>query len=194
MTLTDRTRYHGSPTLAAALDELGASAANWIIDPVASTFELRGRYLFGPAVTARFKVASGAVDVADDRSDITGTLLLDAASVDSGIGLRDQHVRDRRSALDVDRYPTIRFDLDSATPGLDATFDIRGRVTIRDITRPVELRVDARVEGDHADLTATGDVDHRHFKIDFPGLGRRLTVHARLRAIAADTDPSQEKP
>ncbi len=170
-------------TVADALDTLGATADQWAIDPLATTFELRGRYVFGPAVTARFAVISGSVDITDDRSGITGNLLLDAASLDSGIALRDQHIRERRSALDVDRYPTIRFDLERAAVGRDATFDIWGHVTIRDITRPVQLRVEARVDADHAELTATGALEHRPFKIDLLGLSRQMTVRARLRAV-----------
>ena len=173
--------------LAVVLDTLGATADAWTVDPATSTFELRGRYVFGPAVTACFAVVSGRVEIAPDRSDITGNLLLDAGSLSSGVGLRDQHVRKRRSALDVDRYPTIRFDLDRAAPGSATTFDIWGRVTIRDTTRPVQLRVDARLAGDHAELNATGDVDHRPFKLGVPLLSRQLRVHARVRAIP---DPS----
>lgn len=169
--------------LAPVLEALGATADAWTIDPAASTFELRGRYVFGPAVTARFAVASGHVELSPDRSDITGNLLLDAASLRSGIELRDQHLRERRRALDVDRYPTIRFDLDRAAPGRTTTFDIWGLVTIRDVARPVQLRIDARVDGDHAELTATGEVEHRPFKVGMPALSGRLRVHARLRAV-----------
>lgn len=182
--MTPRTQTAPAPSpLAPVLEALGATADAWTIDPAASTFELRGRYVFGPAVTARFAVVSGCVEISPDRSDITGNLLLDADSLRSGIGLRDQHLRERRSALDVERYPTIRFDLDRAAPGRATTFDIWGRVTIRDITRPVQLRIDARVVGDHAELTATGDLEHRPFKIDMPVLSRHLRVHARLRAV-----------
>ena len=90
------TRAEGDGTsspLATELDALGVSDDRWTIDPMSSTFDLRGRYLFGLAVTARFEVDSGRVDITNDRSEITGTLLLDAASLDSGIGIRDQHLR-----------------------------------------------------------------------------------------------------
>ena len=180
--------------LAVVLDTLGATADAWTVDPATSTFELRGRYVFGPAVTARFAVVSGHVEISPDRSDIAGNLLLDAGSLSSGIGLRDQHVRERRSALDVDRYPTIRFDLDRTVSGSEATFDISGRVTIRDITRPVQLRVDARLDGDRAELTVTGDVEHRPFKLGIPALSRQLRVHACLRAIPDPSQRSLENP
>ena len=175
-------------TVAAALDTLGATADHWTIDATASTFELRGRYLFGPGVTARFAVLSGNVDISNARSEISGTLLLDAASVSSGISLRDQHMRERRSALYVERFPTIRFDLERVAPGHDATFDIAGNVTIRDITRPVDLRVDIRVTADFAELSVTGAFDHRPFKIAMPALRRQMTVHAQLRAIPQKED------
>lgn len=192
MTAPSKTAPGPSP-VAAALDALGATAARWRIEPAASSFELRGRYVFGPGVTARFAVLSGDVVITDDRSEITGSLLLDAASLDSGISLRDQHLRERRSALDVDRFPTIRFDLEHAEPGRDATFDIWGLVTIRDVTRPVQLRADIRLDGDGAELSISGAVEHRQFKIDMPGLGRQLSLHARLRAVA-DTTTSEENP
>ena len=186
--MTSHTEAAGTPpSLATELDALGVSDDRWIIDPVASTFELRGRYVFGPAVTARFAIDSGRVDIRSDRSGINGTLLLDATSLDSGIGIRDQHLRERRRALDVDRFPTIRFELDRAAPGRQSTFEIRGRVTLRDLTRPVELSVDARLDGEGAELVVTGDLEHRPFKVGMPALGRHLAVHARLRAVVDRT-------
>lgn len=172
-------------SVAAALDALDATAGHWTIDPVTSTFELRGRYVFGAAVTARFAIGSGSVEIAADRSAIEGTLLLDAESLNSGIALRDQHLRERRSALDVERFPTIRFDLERITPGRGGTFAIAGAVTIREVTQPVELQVDVHVYAEHAHLAVTGTVQHRAFKIPMPALGRDLTVHARLRAVPA---------
>lgn len=182
--MTPRTQTTpAASALAPVLDALGATATEWTIDSAASSFELRGRYVFGPGVTARFAITSGDVTISDDRSEITGRLLLDAASLDSGIGMRDQHLTERRSALHVVRYPTIAFDLDRAEPGRTSTFDVSGRVTIRDITRPVQLHVDAHLDGDHAELIATGTLEHRPFKIDMPGLSRHLALHARLRAV-----------
>jgi len=177
------------PPVAVALDTLGATAKHWTIDAASSTFELHGRYLFGPAITARFAVFFGSVEVDDDRSAISATLLLDAATLNSGIALRDEHIRERRNALDVHRYPFIRFDLERATPATGDAFDIDGSVTIRDITQPVALHVDARVTAEGADLSVTGTVDHRPFKVFMPALSRNLTVHAQLRAI-----PHQENP
>lgn len=171
--------------VAAALDTLGATADHWTIDPQASTFEVRGRYLFGPAVSARFKVFSGSVNISDNRSAIGATLLIDASTLNSGISMRDKHARDRSSALDVERFPFIRFDLEHAMPGVDATFDITGNVTLRAVTRPVDLHVDAKVYAEHAHLSVTGNVDLRAFNIHTP-LRRHMTVHARLRAIPQD--------
>lgn len=188
--MTPRTQTASDPSsVAPVLDALGTTATGWTIDPAASRFELRGRYVFGPAITARFAIASGDVVISDDRSQITGSLVLDAASLDSGIGLRDDHMRDRRSALDVAHHPTIRFDLDRAEPGRSSTFDVWGRVTIRQVTSPIQLHVDARIEGDRAELTASGDLEHRPFKIDMPGLGRRLSLHARLHAVPSTRTP-----
>src|SRR5689334_11549713 len=98
------------------LERLGVVPGRWAIDATSSVVELQATYLFGPKSTATLAVTAGHVYVDSDRTTITGEATFDAASIRTGIGLRDRHLQTARF-LDVRRHPIIRFDLESAGAG-----------------------------------------------------------------------------
>ncbi|MGH7466528.1 MAG: YceI family protein [Longimicrobiales bacterium] len=74
--------------------------------------------------------------------DAHGEIVLQAASFQTGIGLRDRHLRE---TLETSNHPTIRFVLDSARfEQTDSTgenwYRLYGQLTIRNVTRRPELR------------------------------------------------------
>lgn len=72
---------------------------------------------------------------------VRGWVEADAATLETGSGRRD---RDMRSSLEVDEFPTLRFDLDAVGAG-EAVGDstpvaLRGRFTIRGVSRETAVR------------------------------------------------------
>lgn len=79
-----------------------------------------------PALLRRFKV-DGTTD-SDDRAEIAETLK----------GEEQLHVA---------RYPEIRFESTAFTPTDDGKLDLRGKFTLRGVTREVSLRVTLELDG-----------------------------------------------
>lgn len=134
--------------------------AGWYrLDPSRSSVTFRTRHLFGlGAVTGTMAVTGGEirVDPAAPHASVTATI--SAASVDTGNRRRD---RDVRSApyLDTEQYPDVSFRAESLSH-TDGRWSLAGDLTVRDVTKPVTLVVEAREPADdgfHARATTRLD-------------------------------------
>jgi len=124
-----------------------AEAATYRIDPghSAVTFQIRH---FVSQVHGRFDRFSGTV-VKDDENPAASSVefSLDAASIDTNQERRDADLRGP-DFFDVGRYPEIRFVSKRVEPLDDGRYRVTGDLTIRDVTREVELPVEFAGEMD----------------------------------------------
>jgi polyisoprenoid-binding protein YceI len=118
-----------------ALLPLPAAAAPWTLDPattVAADVAWQGR-----TVEVRFPTVTGAVDFdADHPERARAAISVAAGDATTGVPVVDALVRSR-DYLDAARHPTIAFRLDGLTRTSTSTAEIRGRMTLRGVTRPV---------------------------------------------------------
>ena len=89
-------------------------------------------------VRGRFTEFDGEVTVGDTIEDSSVTLEIKAASIQSDNEQRDGHLRGD-DFLDVENYPTLTFASTALRVGTGNSFELDGRLTIRDVTRPVTL-------------------------------------------------------
>jgi polyisoprenoid-binding protein YceI len=90
-----------------------------------------------------------------DPSDPTASTLsvtIDAASVDSGIVKFDTHMKSG-DMFDVEKFPTITFTSTSLNQATTATGQLVGELTMKGITKPVELAVTLNKIGETRDKT-----------------------------------------
>ncbi|WP_018658335.1 YceI family protein [Actinomadura flavalba] len=152
----------------------GYVAGTWVIDPAHSTVGFTVRHLGISKVRGRFGAVDGTIVTAADPLESSVTATIDVASVDTGTAQRDAHLRSP-DFFDAARHPAITF----ASTGLRAdgdAFALDGDLTVRDVTRPVTLRLeldgigpDAFLpdpsQGARAGFTATGEVDRLEFGV-----------------------------
>jgi polyisoprenoid-binding protein YceI len=116
------------------------SAGTWQIDPAHAEVGFVGRHFGLTKVRGRFTGVDGAVVVADDPTDSSVQVTIDMRSVSSGEQSRDEHLRSA-DLFDVDHHPTASYR--STAVHLDGTSGtIDGELTIKGVTRPVQLRMD----------------------------------------------------
>ncbi len=90
----------------------------------------------------RFNDFSGRFSYDEDNPAASEVaVLIKTASIDSNHAERDKHLRDEEF-LDVSRYPEARFKSSSFTDHGDGTATLVGDLTLRGITRPVEIAVE----------------------------------------------------
>ena len=111
----------------------------WVIDPDHAYVGFSARRLTVASIRGRFTEVLGQVDVAQDPSDSSIEAVIATASVDSGSGDRDDHLRSAEH-LDVDRHPTAVFrSTDVHWKGLRG--QVAGQLTLVGVTNTVELEV-----------------------------------------------------
>ncbi|MBF6171797.1 YceI family protein [Nocardia blacklockiae] len=110
----------------------------WTIDPVHSTVVATARHLGIASIKARFADVSGRLDIAENFERTTGYAEIKAASIDTGVGMRDDHLR-TADFLDVEVYPIIGF----TSTGLRRTgpdnWVMAGELELHGQRRPVDL-------------------------------------------------------
>ncbi|MGI5218559.1 YceI family protein [Nocardia sp. CA-290969] len=99
----------GDITLVAVAETVALPpAGTWTIDPVHSTVIATARHLGISSIKARFAEVGGRIDIAAPFERSTGYAEIKAACIDTGIAMRDDHLRSA-DFLDVERYPLISF-------------------------------------------------------------------------------------
>lgn len=97
---------------------------------------------------------------------------VDLASLDTGIGLRNRHMRD--NYLETEKYPYAVFQ-GSVSAVTESTADstiltAKGKMTIHGVEKEMEIPVTGRIVGDTYTATASFDIDLNDHKIKIPKL------------------------
>jgi polyisoprenoid-binding protein YceI len=104
------------------------------------------------------KVAHGQMSGGPTLASVRGFVEFQATSLSTDNGMRD---KDMRKTLDVEKFPVIRFDLDSVgvrTETADsARIDLIGRMTIHGVTKPLRIPTNLRRQG--TEIRVTGGCD-----------------------------------
>jgi polyisoprenoid-binding protein YceI len=173
-------------------------AGTFTIDPAHTTVSFIARHLMVSKVRGTFGEVSGSVTIGDDPLASSVTATIGAASVSTGAADRDAHVRGA-DFLDVEKFPNLQFRSLRVQSRSGNEFTVVGELTIRDVTREVELAVEfegiarspwgAEVVG----FTATTQIDREDFGITWNAaletggvlVGRKITIEISAEAVRA---------
>jgi polyisoprenoid-binding protein YceI len=108
----------------------------WVIDPSHSSVEFTVRHMGIATVRGQATRFEGAIESTGAQSSLSGTV--DAASITTRDEQRDQHLGSP-DFFDVLRYPQIAFRAESIELGGDGTVRIPGQITLKGVTKPIEL-------------------------------------------------------
>jgi len=154
----------------------------WKIDPHGSEVLFKAKAFGFLPVTGLFEDFHGELSV-DATGGITGHLVVQMASINSGWGRRDDRLRGA-DYFQVDKYPEMVFTLEKIEPSGSEHQDLSGSLQIHDKSVPLSFPVYAIAHGDHLHLEGEVIVDH-----DVAGLGwsKPFFVGDRLRLDTALT-------
>ena len=113
----------------------------WIIDASHSSLEFVAKNLMVSKVRGRFASFSGTVALADPIESSTVEVSIDAASITTNDEKRDGHLTSA-DFLQVEAFPTMTFKGTSVRPAGGDKWVVPGELTIKDVTRSVELDVE----------------------------------------------------
>jgi polyisoprenoid-binding protein YceI len=138
--------------------------------------------------------------VGDLVGPMTGSITVDLASLDTGIGLRNKHMRENH--LETDSYPEAVFAPEQVltstamvlTPGLTAQVRVGGQLTLHGVTHPVQADLDvARQPDGSLEVTGGFTVKLSDYQIKRPQFlvmkladEQKVTLHLRAVPIPAE--------
>jgi polyisoprenoid-binding protein YceI len=159
------------------------ATGTWKLDPAGTTVELRTKAMWGLAkVRGTFKAVSGEGTVSEDGA-VSGTLVIDATSIDTKNKKRDTHLRSN-DFFDADNHPTFSYTATAATPS-DGKIVVSGSLTVGGRSQPLDvLATLTNVASGRATLTAEAEIDRRKWGLTWAKMGagfiNQVTVVAQF--------------
>ena len=116
-------------------------AGTWTFSPAQTEIGFVARKLRVSKVRGHFEKFDGSVTFAEDPARTQIEVRIDAASLDTNDATRDKHLKGP-DFFDAEQFPTITFKSRSVDTGDGSNWTVTGDLTIKDITRPVNLDVE----------------------------------------------------
>jgi polyisoprenoid-binding protein YceI len=173
----------------------------WNIDAAHSGINFSIRHLVVSKVRGRFAKYSGSLEL--DAQDLTRSsveVTIDASSIDTGVGQRDDHLRSA-DFFDAAKFPELRFR-SKRIEKVGNDYRVHGELTIRDITREVTL--DVEYGGNAKDpwgnervaFAAKTSIDRKDFGLSWNQaleaggvlVGERVDIELELEAVKATAE------
>jgi polyisoprenoid-binding protein YceI len=158
------------------------AAGTWVLDPSATTIELRTKAMWGLAnVKGTFKAVEGGATVTSDGG-LSGTVVIDASSVNTGNKRRDTHLRSA-DFFESDKYPTFTYTATEASPTAEDNLKVTGTLTVHGHTRPLEVTgTVVQADGSSAIINAEVEIDRSAWGLTWAKMGARLINQVAVRA------------
>jgi polyisoprenoid-binding protein YceI len=146
----------------------------------------------GGSFEAKTKNLSGDLAVAGDNQAVQGALTVDLQTLETGIGLRDRHLKD--NYLEVAKgpeYAEARLQ-DIRVERLDGKTTFRGLLTLHGQQREVTGTAQIKPDGNGYRMQASFPIKVSDFQIPEPtylgvGVADEVTVRVNLNAVPAAT-------
>ncbi|MDQ4116042.1 MAG: YceI family protein [Actinomycetota bacterium] len=174
-------------------------AGTWDIDAAHSAVSFVVRHMMVSKVRGKFDTFSGELTTGERFEDSEVSATIDARSIDTGTEQRDEHIRSA-DFFEVEAHPQWTFRSTGITGDGSGDYVLAGDLTIKGVTRPVELALEVNGfgpdawGGTRAGFTATTTINRSDFGVDIAmpldgggvvvseKVGIELEIQAVLRA------------
>ncbi|HEY7630643.1 MAG TPA: YceI family protein [Thermoleophilaceae bacterium] len=142
----------------------------WTIDPSHSSVEFTVKHMGLATVRGQFTEFEGTIESDGERASVTGNV--DASSVTTHNKQRDEHLA-TSDFFGVEDHPQISFKAESIELGEDGTVRIPGEITLKGVTKQIELTGDYAGAGtdpwgnERVGLDVSAKIDRRDFGLDW---------------------------
>jgi polyisoprenoid-binding protein YceI len=117
------------------------AAGTYLLDAAHKRVGFVARHLMVSKVRGEFAEATATITVAENPLESSVTATIQTVSVTTGQKDRDNHLR-TGDFFEAEKYPTIEFRSTGVKSHEGNEFVLTGDLTIKDVTRPVELQVE----------------------------------------------------
>ncbi|MEU4552720.1 YceI family protein [Micromonospora violae] len=144
------------------------AAGTYALDVAHKRVGFVARHMMVSKVRGEFNEATATITIAEDPLQSSVVATIQAASVDTTQADRDAHLRGA-DFLDAEKFPTLEFRSTGVKSRSGKEFVLTGELTIKDVTRPVELAVEFEGVGrspfgqDIFGFSASTEIDREEF-------------------------------
>jgi len=148
------------------------AAGTYVLDAAHKRVGFVVRHLMVSKVRGNFGEATATITVGDDPLQSSVTATITTASVFTGQPDRDNHLR-TGDFFEAEKYPTIEYRSTGIKSFSGNEFVLTGELTIKDVTRPVELLVEFEGVGrspygfDVFGFSATAEIDREDWGLTY---------------------------
>jgi polyisoprenoid-binding protein YceI len=118
------------------------SVQRWTVDPFHSSVGFAVRHMGLSTVRGTFQKFDATIETEADFTPLRIAATIDPASLETGVERRDGHLRSP-DFFDVERHQTMQFVSTHITPAGPNRYTVVGDLTMRGVTRPVTLALEA---------------------------------------------------
>ncbi|MDX1586063.1 MAG: YceI family protein [Balneolaceae bacterium] len=174
-----------------------ATKTLWKIDPTHSEIQFKVKHLVISTVTGSFKTFDGTIESEDDSfENAVATFSADVNSITTNNEDRDTHLKSA-DFFNAEEFPQLTFRSDSFNKREDGTYTVTGDLTIRDVTKEVELDVNhgGTVEDPYGNTKAgfeiTGTINRKEFGLTWSAVteagnvvvGDEIKLHLNVQLV-----------
>lgn len=147
------------------------TTGTWALDPTHTEIGFTVRHLMSK-VRGKFETFEGTIVSSEDIAASSVTVSIDLASVNTGTADRDAHLRSG-DFFNAEENPKMTFVSTGVVQKSDSDYVVTGDLTIRGITKSVELDTELLGEGSdpwggtRVGLEAKTQISRKEFGIDF---------------------------
>lgn len=174
----------------------------WTIDPIHSSIDVSARHLGFASIRGRFAEFGGRIEVADPVEQSLVLAHIQAASIDTGNKMRDDHLRSA-DFLGVDAHPMIEYRGTHLAPVSGQRWTLHGELMLNAVTRSVPLDLTYLGTGPdawggvRAGFRAVAELQREDFAITYnqvlqagiSAIGATLKVEIYIEAVQGDGLP-----
>ncbi|MFJ8488627.1 YceI family protein [Streptomyces sp. NPDC094038] len=175
----------------------------WTVDPAHSTVGAVAQHLGISSVRGRFTDFAVGIEIAPD--DVTKSrvhAVIRAASIDTGNGMRDTHLRSA-DFLDIERHPEITYTSTGLTAAGSDRWTVHGELSLHGVVRPVDLALSYLGTGadpwggTRAAFRATTELHREDFAMNYnqvvqagiAAIGTTLKIELEIQAVQGESLP-----
>ena len=140
----------------------------FVIDPSHTRAGFVAKHLMVTKVRGAFGEIEASVTIPEDPMQASAEASMTTASITTGSADRDAHLKSG-DFLEIEKYPVVTYRSTGISGVKDGIFTVQGELTIKDVTRPIELAVEIDGVatdpwgGERVSLTARGEIDREEF-------------------------------
>ena len=151
---------------------LSIPAGTWNLDPTHTHIGFTVRHMMVAKVRGSFKEFSAEITVGEDPLDSTLSAVVQMASIDTGNGDRDGHLR-TNDFFSIDEFPTMTLVSTGIVDNGGGEYTLNADVTIKGVTQPVAFTLEFAGTGQDpwgntkAGFSASATINRKDFGIEW---------------------------